>query len=179
MDIDNLNEDDKKELVERLDYYIDTAQNGLSKQSDGFSSIDTKADILLASLGILVSIGISAIASNLRDIFEIENEYAKWGLLLLIIAYSFTVIINFVYSFQSVRNRTFNYGRDVSRIRDLDSLGVSNLKIKKDIADGLEEAFHSNAYELSEKVRSYVISQRLWILNVGLSVIIIFLTSVI
>lgn len=179
MDIDKLNEENKKLLVERLDFYIETSQNGLSKQSDGFSAIDTKADILLASLGILASISISAIASKLKDIINLENDYIRLVIVVLILVYVITVIINFIYSFQSVKNRTFNFGRDVYRIRDLDSLGISNLKIKKDIADGLEQAFHSNIQQLNEKVSKYIISQRLWILNVGLSLVIIFITSIV
>lgn len=62
MDIDNLSKEDKEKLVERLDYYIDVAKEGIGKQSDGFNAIDTKSDILLASLGILASIAIAALA---------------------------------------------------------------------------------------------------------------------
>lgn len=91
--------------------------------------------------------------------------------------YSIFTVATFIFGFLAIKNRTFSYGREITRIRDLDNLGVSNLKIKKDIADGLEISFLTNRPELEAKVNKYKITQILWVSSVLLSLIIILITS--
>lgn len=179
MDLDKLTPKQQKIFKEKLNYYIDVAKFGIDSQSDSVSALDSKTDIILATLGLLTATSVAVFSIN-ADFVDTLSSYSNMGKILLGVfcaIYFLCVIANFVLGYMTINTIEFFTGRTVQRVRDIDNLGVSNIKILKDIADGYELSYLQNIDLLAGKLRLMKWTSRLWVVNLIFTILFIIIVS--
>ena len=159
---------------ETLDQCINNFRFGIKDQNASFNAMDVKANIFISILVIVIVLLMQSIFDmNIGEYHPVcQIIIYTMGFLLFI-----SMVVNLVFGFMAIRGRKMRNG--VLSQQTLNDLHEAGDNIQEEICAKLSKAYSKNESKYKNKVKNFLITQNLWIVNLVSSLIFMLVLTVI